>query len=275
MACSHRYSCRQCHWPESQTLTWTLLGWSHFSQTPQDDYNPPAHIPTFQTMVNVFLKYSIIIPFLIILFMRASSHSCVYNKTTMVATYTHVLKKDIGYVESSLAENFTNCCKTKTSPTFLNQCDSSHQVNKTKGNFKADCYNLSSNITFCCQFKNLVYYRCLINHHHHHLKPNNSSAVAELITRLTILVKHTDNALCMNLTNKSPGTSMPTHQRYPARGRCQHRRCKGGGPSDGSEEWQQTLRQKKECRKEICNLKKNLQNYETCWQEYIASNDCT
>ncbi|XP_077126816.1 uncharacterized protein LOC143782819 [Ranitomeya variabilis] len=196
-------------------------------------------------MLNVFLQYSIAIPFLILLLMRARSHSCVYNQTTMLNNQKYILVHNINNVKQLLAENFTTYCKTKkdTSLSLLDLCNNVTKVNETRKHIKADCYNISRNTTFCCPFKNLVYFGCLLNHHTKHLVPNTTSAIDELIKRLTDLVKYSNDTLCTKSSNKKHKKKVPTHDRS----------------------W----------RKEICKLNETLHRYATFWQEFRASSDCT
>ncbi|KAM4026658.1 uncharacterized protein ACNLHF_022536 isoform 2-T2 [Anomaloglossus baeobatrachus] len=129
-------------------------------------------------MLNVFLQYSIAINFLILLWMRACTHSCVYNRTTMLDDQKFILARDIGNVKRSLDYNFSTCFRTKKD-TSLSSLD------------------LCNNVT-----KNLVYFGCLLNHHTRNLLPSNSSAVADLRGKLIDLVTYSNELLCIKSSNK-------------------------------------------------------------------------
>ncbi|XP_056378180.1 uncharacterized protein LOC130274184 isoform X2 [Hyla sarda] len=194
-------------------------------------------------LIDFFLKYSIAIPFLIILLTRASSRSCVYNRKTMLDHQENVLTFDINYVKQSLSENFTTVCKTKkdTSPIFLDLCNNSAKVDETQGIARSHCYNNSRNVTFCCQYKNLAYMACLLKHHTRNLKRHNSSTTVELYRRLTILVQHND-IFCLSSTNKRQRSQKNNNGKI----------CK-----------------------EIYKLNETLERYTTSWQEFRASINCT
>ncbi|XP_066434702.1 uncharacterized protein [Eleutherodactylus coqui] len=205
-------------------------------------------------MVNVFLKLTIAIPFLIISLMRASSHSCVYNRSAMVKHYENVVQKDITRVKSSLNTSFSTCCKTGKDPsiTFPDVCNNSTKVDNTRKNFEEHCCSSSKNLTFCCQFKNLYYLGCLLNHYSKNLRRNtNSSAITALTRQVTSLVKQSNNYLCINATNKSP------------------KRSKHGQQLDNEIAGSQD-----NCRR-ICKLNETIHSYEIRWQEFLASNDCS
>ncbi|XP_069816053.1 uncharacterized protein [Dendropsophus ebraccatus] len=205
-------------------------------------------------MVNVFLKYSIAIPFLIILLTRAYSRPCVPDRKQMLQNQENVLVRNIDYVKLSLAENFTTVCKTKkdTSLTFLDLCNDSAKVDETRGNFKTNCYNYSRNLTMCCQFKNLAYLACLLKHQTRNLKRSNSSAVTELHNRLSSIVRYNEE-LCLNSANKKQRST---------------NKLKGHSKEDYNPD------NGRSC-KEIHKINETLQSYATSWQEFRASNDCT
>ncbi|KAM4026657.1 uncharacterized protein ACNLHF_022536 isoform 1-T1 [Anomaloglossus baeobatrachus] len=196
-------------------------------------------------MLNVFLQYSIAINFLILLWMRACTHSCVYNRTTMLDDQKFILARDIGNVKRSLDYNFSTCFRTKkdTSLSSLDLCNNVTKVNETRKNIKVDCYNQSRNTTFCCPLKNLVYFGCLLNHHTRNLLPSNSSAVADLRGKLIDLVTYSNELLCIKSSNKKHPRKEQMH----------------------SGKW----------RKEICKLNETLHSFATFWQEFRASIDCT
>ncbi|XP_044151257.1 uncharacterized protein LOC122939261 [Bufo gargarizans] len=202
-------------------------------------------------MVNVFLKYSIAIPFLIILLTTTISHSCVYNKTAMLITHRFVLTRIIENVEDSLKTNFSSCCNTRKDTTFVDVCNNFTKVDETRRNFSSNCYNNSRNKTYCCQFKNLFYVGCLLGHYTRHLKPNKSSAIAELKSRLNDLVQHNNDYLCVKPIRKKQKQLRKRHTQ-------EHK----------------TPRNHK-CRREICKLNDTLQRYVASWQEFSASTDCT
>ncbi|XP_075069792.1 uncharacterized protein LOC142159098 [Mixophyes fleayi] len=200
-------------------------------------------------MLNVFRKYGITIPFLIIL-MKATSHPCKHNKTMMVQLHANVIVKNVNYVKESLTTNFSTCCKSDGDKSLLfpDQCNNSTMENKTRKYFKEDCYNITRNTQSCCQIKNLVYLGCFL-YHHSRLRKNAQEPVEIFIlrNRLKTLVNFNNDNLCVKLPKKKSlsgkqGTKKQHNENY----------CK-----------------------DICKINETLEVFLSRWQQFTSSDECT
>ncbi|KAG8570577.1 hypothetical protein GDO81_011331 [Engystomops pustulosus] len=200
-------------------------------------------------MVNVFLQYSITIPFLIML-TSTSARSCVYNRTAMLKDYENALINNIENVKESLSKNFSHCSNSKKIK-VVDVCSNLTKVDEIRHMSKATCLNVSRDIgTFCCQLKNLVYWGCFLKHQLKNLKINGSAEIGELKKRLTTLVRHSNNNLCLKSSNhRTPGRPKPT-----------------GSSKRGEKNSERSG--------DISRLIETLHSYATCWQEFSVSNDC-